>query len=85
MSFVDVLRNVVGDQDVAPKRHQPPKTYVQEVQDESNDDDETEFVTFIRAEDIRPDITAANSMSVALQEMSTCKGMFDKWADELDR
>lgn len=60
---------------------------MQQVVDVSEDQDDGDFqvVTVITAEDIRPDLTAANSMCIALQEMSTCKGMFDKWAEELDR
>ncbi len=89
-SFINVLREVVGGQQDTygtPKRLAQPKSFVQEVVDISDNQEDGDFqiVTLITAEDIRPDTTAANAMSIALQEMSTCKGMFDKWADELDR
>lgn len=71
----------------------PGPSRVIDPEDEDDDelptyeDEETEHRPIVRvfSEDVRPDVTSANAMSVALQEMLTCKTMFDKWAEQVDR
>ena len=56
--------------------------------DSTNSDRESENnrpPVYVTKKEVCPDLTAANAMVVGLQEMATCKGMFDKWAQELDR
>ena len=76
-SFMDVLRSAISD-------HEYDKHYVVEEPPDEEPLDSRNLVT-VYATDIAPSITAANAMGIALQEISTCKDMFQRWSDTLNK
>lgn len=87
MSFLNVLRDVLSRPEETASTLKPYSHHHRNHSDITFDrpKKDTRPVVHVSVDEVRPDISAVSSMSVALQEIATCKGMFDKWAQELDR
>lgn len=83
-----MLREMVSEPSRETRSARPPVSRRRYANDRPSVDQShalSDTLITVFAADVAPSVSAANAMGVALQEMNTCKHMFDQWADTLSR